>query len=135
MAHPPRGKLPGQSCSIPIAAPRAHLQAAVASLQQTHHRPVHGSHRSALRQHDDRIILCYVETEFYHRHHWPTRTEARTKVTRRIEVDYNPRWHHSALGYQPLVEFEQHHTTRLNSQATHSLAKSLVRVGLREAMN
>ncbi|QXT61750.1 IS3 family transposase [Tessaracoccus palaemonis] len=47
-----------------------------------------------------------LKHEFYHRHTWPTRAQARREVARWIEVVYNRRRRHSALGYQRPVEFE-----------------------------
>lgn len=48
-----------------------------------------------------------LKCEFYYRRDWPTRGEARTEVARWIEVVYNRRRKHSALGYQAPVTFEK----------------------------
>ncbi len=51
-----------------------------------------------------------LKHEFYHRRSWPTRAEARQEVARWIEVIYNRRRRHSALGYLSPVEFEHNKT-------------------------
>lgn len=47
-----------------------------------------------------------LKTEFYDRRTWKTRDEARRAVARWIEVFYNRRRRHSAIDYQPPVDFE-----------------------------
>ena len=51
-------------------------------------------------------FFATLKTEFYHRSTWPTRAEARTALARWIEVVYNRRRRHSALGYQCPVNYE-----------------------------
>lgn len=53
-------------------------------------------------------FFATLKTEFYHRSAWPTRAEARTAVARWIEVVYNRRRRHSALGYLSPVNYEHH---------------------------
>ncbi len=48
-----------------------------------------------------------LKHEFYHRHTWPTRAQARREVARWVEVVYNRRRRHSSLGFLRPVEFEQ----------------------------
>lgn len=48
-----------------------------------------------------------LKHEFYYRHSWPTRAQARTEIARWIEVIYNRRRPHSSLGYLCPVAFEQ----------------------------
>ena len=49
-----------------------------------------------------------LKTEFYDRKRWPTRDAARASVARWIEVVYNRRRRHSALGMLSPVDFENH---------------------------
>lgn len=63
-----------------------------------------------------------LKNEFYHRHSWPTRAQARQDVAYWIEVVYNRRRRHSSLGYQTPINFEddlqkQHNNT---NQQTHA---------------
>ena len=48
-----------------------------------------------------------LKTEFFQRRVWPTRAEAMRAVAGWIEVVYNRRRLHSALGMVPSVEFEE----------------------------
>ncbi|MCT1657970.1 IS3 family transposase, partial [Brevibacterium luteolum] len=48
-----------------------------------------------------------LKTEFFQRRVWQTRAEATREVARWIEVVYNRRRLHSALGMVPPVEFEE----------------------------
>ena len=48
-----------------------------------------------------------LKAEFYDRRVWHTRAEVRREVARWIEVVYNRRRLHTALGIVPPVEFEQ----------------------------
>jgi transposase InsO family protein len=50
-------------------------------------------------------------TEFYDRHHWATRTEAKIASARWIEERYNRTRRHSSIGMLTPVLFEQHHQT------------------------
>ncbi|OFT86559.1 transposase [Corynebacterium sp. HMSC29G08] len=59
-----------------------------------------------------------LKTEFYDRQHWPTRDGARTAVARWIEVVYNRRRRHSALGMISPVDFEYHITQSTNKKET-----------------
>ena len=59
-------------------------------------------------------FFATLKTEFYHRSTWPTRAQARTAVARWIEVVYNRRRRHSALGYTTPV----HHEHTLVKQST-----------------
>jgi putative transposase len=52
-----------------------------------------------------------LKTEFYNRHNWPTKAEARLAVGRWIEERYNRRRRHSALAMMTPVQFEQHQQT------------------------
>ena len=47
-----------------------------------------------------------LKTEFYQRHTWPTRAQARTGVAKWIEVVYNRRRLHSSIGYLTPVNHE-----------------------------
>lgn len=47
-----------------------------------------------------------LKTEFYDRHSWPSRDEARREVARWIEIIYNLRRLHSSLDYTSSVAFE-----------------------------
>ncbi|GHD87637.1 hypothetical protein GCM10007061_17960 [Kocuria marina] len=47
-----------------------------------------------------------LKTEFYDRRSWPTRAEARREVAGWIEIVYNRRRLHFALGYTTPVEHE-----------------------------
>ena len=47
-----------------------------------------------------------LKTEFYERKKWPTRDEARQAVARWIEIVYNRRRRHSAIGMISPVDFE-----------------------------
>ncbi|MFS0024643.1 integrase core domain-containing protein, partial [Corynebacterium striatum] len=49
-----------------------------------------------------------LKTEFYDRKRWPTRDAARKAVAYWIEVVYNRRRRHSALGMVSPVDFENH---------------------------
>jgi len=59
-----------------------------------------------------------LKTEFYDRQRWPTRDGARTAVARWIEVVYNRRRRHSALGMLSPVDFEHHTTQTTNKKET-----------------
>ena len=47
-----------------------------------------------------------LKTEFYDCRKWPTRDEARKAVARCIEIVYNRRRRHSAIGMISPVDFE-----------------------------
>ena len=49
-----------------------------------------------------------LKTEFYDRKRWPTRDAARKAVAYWMEVVYNRRRRHSALGMVSPVDFENH---------------------------
>ena len=57
-----------------------------------------------------------LKHEFYYRHTWATRAQARREVASWMEVVYNRRRRHSALGYQRPVEFEHTTTTSINNK-------------------
>ncbi|OFS75500.1 transposase, partial [Trueperella sp. HMSC08B05] len=59
-----------------------------------------------------------LKTEFYDRQRWPTRDAARAGVARWIEVVYNRRRRHSALGMLSPVDFEHHITQTTNEEET-----------------
>ena len=59
-----------------------------------------------------------LKTEFYDRQRWPTRDAARTGVARWIEVVYNRRRRHSALGMVSPVDFEHQITQTTNEEET-----------------
>ncbi|MCM3908299.1 IS3 family transposase [Trueperella bernardiae] len=59
-----------------------------------------------------------LKTEFYDRQRWPTRDAARRAVARWIEVVYNRRRRHSALGMISPVDFEYHITQATNKKET-----------------
>ncbi|GAA0215806.1 IS3 family transposase [Corynebacterium riegelii] len=59
-----------------------------------------------------------LKTEFYDRQRWPTRDAARTGVARWIEMVYNRRRRHSALGMVSPVDFEHHITQTTNEEET-----------------
>jgi transposase InsO family protein len=48
-----------------------------------------------------------LKTEFYNRHRWPTKAEARLAVGAWIEDRYNRRRRHSSLGMLSPVRYEQ----------------------------
>jgi transposase InsO family protein len=55
-------------------------------------------------------FFAALKNEMYHRHSWPTRARARFAVAEYIEVFYNRRRLHSALGYRtPLEALTDHH--------------------------
>lgn len=56
-----------------------------------------------------------LKTEFYHRHHFATRQEAMVAVTSWIEIVYNRRRRHSALGYLSPIDFEHTKTHGLKA--------------------
>ncbi len=51
-----------------------------------------------------------LKTEFYNRHHWPTKAEAKQAVGAWIEERYNRKRRHSAIGMISPVRFEELHT-------------------------
>ena len=57
-----------------------------------------------------------LKTEFYDRKRWPTRDAARKAVAYWIEVVYNRRRRHSALGMVSPVDFENHTTQTRNEE-------------------
>lgn len=61
-----------------------------------------------------------LKTEFYDRRTWPTRLEARHAIGTWIEHWYNRQRLHSAIGYQPPVEYEM--TITKQDQATRQAA-------------
>ena len=61
-----------------------------------------------------------LKTEFYDRRTWRTRDEARRAVARWIEIFYNRRRRHSAIGYQSPVDFEN----ATNQQETPAIANA-----------
>ena len=56
-------------------------------------------------------FFATLKTEFYHRHTWPTRAQARQGVAQWIEVVYNRRRRHSSIGYVTPVNYENQLTT------------------------
>lgn len=56
-------------------------------------------------------FFATLKTEFYDRRSWPTRAQARQEVARWIEVVYNRRRLHSAIGYVTPVAYEYELTT------------------------
>lgn len=50
-----------------------------------------------------------LKTEFYHRHHWTTKKEAKQAVGAWIEERYNRKRRHSAIGMISPVRFEELH--------------------------
>jgi transposase InsO family protein len=50
-----------------------------------------------------------LKTEFYDRHHWPTKPAAKQAVGAWIEQRYNRKRRHSAIGMIPPVRYEQEH--------------------------
>ena len=52
-----------------------------------------------------------LKTEFYNRHYWPTKAEARLAVGRWLEERYNRKRRHSAIGMMTPVQFEHHQQT------------------------
>ncbi|WP_209374695.1 IS3 family transposase, partial [Brevibacterium renqingii] len=68
-----------------------------------------------------------LKTEFFERRVWQTRAEAMREVARWIEVVYNRRRLHSALGMVPPVEFEEkfraeHSAGRVQEEASTQAA-------------
>ena len=61
-------------------------------------------------------FFATLKTEFYDRRTWPTRAEAHREVARWIEVVYNRRRRHSAIGYDTPVDYE--HTLTNNKVET-----------------
>ena len=59
-----------------------------------------------------------LKTEFYDRQKWTTRDKARKAVAQWIEVVYNRRRLHSALGMQTPVDFEHNATTNSTEPAS-----------------
>ncbi len=57
-----------------------------------------------------------LKTEFYDRKRWATRAAARQAVAYWIEVVYNRRRRHSALGMVSPVDFENHITQTRNEE-------------------
>lgn len=58
-----------------------------------------------------------LKTEYYDRHHWTTKTEARQGVGAWIEDRYNRRRRHSSIGMLSPVQFEQGLNTTQNPAA------------------
>lgn len=56
-------------------------------------------------------FFATLKTELITRHSWPTRAALRTAVFEFIEVFYNRKRLHSALGYRSPAEYETHHLT------------------------
>ena len=52
-----------------------------------------------------------LKTEFYNRHYWPTKADARLAVGRWLEERYNRKRRHSAIGMMTPVQFEHHQQT------------------------
>ena len=52
-------------------------------------------------------FVATLKTELLHRRSWPTRESARVAIFEYIEIFYNPRRRHSALGYLSPAEYEE----------------------------
>jgi transposase InsO family protein len=64
----------------------------------------HRADRDLLRQRRRRVVLRNPENEMYYRQDFPTRAWARFAVADYIEVFYNRKRLHSALGYRTPAE-------------------------------
>lgn len=75
---------------------------------------------AGLRQSMGRVATCFdnaacesffatLKTELVHTRTWPTRQAARTAIYEYVEVFYNRRRRHSALGYLSPAEYERRH--------------------------
>ena len=58
----------------------------------------------------DESFWSTLKTEFYNRHRWPTKAEARIAVGAWIEERYKRHRRHSSIGMISQVRFEEHHT-------------------------
>lgn len=75
---------------------------------------------AGLRQSMGRVATCFdnaacesfsatLKTELVHTRSWPTRQAARAAIYKYIEVFYNRRRRHSALGYLSPSDYERSH--------------------------
>jgi len=75
---------------------------------------------AGLRQSMGQVATCFdnaacesffatLKTELVHTRAWPTRRAARTAIYEYIEVFYNRRRRHSALGYLSPTQYERRH--------------------------
>ena len=62
-------------------------------------------------------FFASLETELIDRRHWRTRDEARRDVFAYLEIFYNPRRRHSALGYLSPLEHERRYRLSQQPQA------------------
>jgi putative transposase len=62
-------------------------------------------------------VWSTLKTEYYDRHHWATKAEAKQAVGAWIEDRYNRRRRHSSIGMVSPVAFEQAITTRQEAAA------------------
>jgi putative transposase len=58
-----------------------------------------------------------LKTEWVHGKHYATREEAKLDVFKYLELFYNRKRRHAALGYQSPAAYEKQHLQSMNQQA------------------
>src|SRR4051812_48369727 len=95
--------------TISFTSPNTHPETVTPEDPSQRHRSDyahrHGTHYKGYKPES---FWSTLKTEFYNRHSWPTKVEARLAVGRSIEERYNRRRRHSALAVMTPVQFEQH---------------------------
>ena len=64
-------------------------------------------------------FFSILQREFFDRHRWNKRRQARQDITTWIHSWYNQRWLHSAIGMIPLIEYKQPNTPDPLKQPLH----------------